>query len=296
MAIELVSSKVTTILLIFVPIILFILLGRGKSIIPGAGGTANCNAATRFCTCPSGESFQFGANSDCTDCTIECANRGTAEAAGPFSSRFDPVSGAISPTPFENNLIQGTLQFPLADKISIPIIEPSIDFEDPRLFDEFAHGACQCDDYICCYKAPYQPSRGDVRTEKECVGIQYGDKVKACNNAFEDFQQEVFEAGIDRNSYINHKVDDSKFFFEMRGDRHGRNRHTESRARANVYMAYANSGGMPARTKVFKAVPAFVDENDILTRKTHAIHRLLGESGASRRLRDNRLRRRLLGY
>jgi hypothetical protein len=275
-------------------------LGSG---IPTQSEMPNCNLATQWCTCPGGDSFKLGPNQTCTDCTAECGRKDGVDYRMPLAPGFDPVGGATGPRGFEDqaNLVQGTLQFPLSEKVGIPIISGSIDFEDPTWFDELAHGMCQCDDHICCYKAPYQPRRGDINTEMECEGVRYGDVVQACDNAFSTFQDNLSASGIDNDQWINNKVRDRKFFYKMDGGSggfggHGRGRHAGSEFYDDAaYLAYANvaAGFSSQRTPTYKAASALLS-NTYNARKKSAMSSLVRSSEIARRMRNKRAARKLL--
>lgn len=274
-------------------------IGGSNSGIPAVRSTPNCDASTHFCTCPNGESWQMGPASTCEQCTNECYNRmgsiAGLDMAVPDVEEydvpgFDPQGGATGAKPFPSNMLQGTIQFPLSEKVAIPIVEEGIDLHDAEFMENFAHGACQCDDYECCYTAPYQSRRGDIRTERSCEAIFYGDQVQACDNAFLNWQDDMAYTGIDSNNYINHKINDKRFFYDL--GPHGRhNRHRGSgRYRPSEYAYMATGAHRPYNQRAY---PAKL-RNNIRGQTKSALYRILREKTAAKNLKYARMSRKLL--
>lgn len=207
----------------------------------------------------------------------------------PFAAGFDPIGGATGPRPLEpeSNLVQGTLQFPLSDKVSIPIISGSVDYLDPTDFDEFAHGMCQCDAELCCYKAPYQPRRGDIELEETCNPVLYGDQVQACDTSFAEWQDGLSDSGIDNSDYIRNKVRDRHSFFRMDDGYGGKNRYDDGSSDVfdyAAYLAYANIGGRSARTPGYKLASAML-ANTNAARKRRALRSIIRDRSKAKRTR-----------
>jgi hypothetical protein len=293
-------SRGLMIALFIVPIAIIFMMRRKIGTndgIPAVRGTPNCDAATHFCTCPNGESWQMGAAATCTDCTNECYDRmgivgGLNIGVEPGSHQFpgfDPSGGATGAKSFPTNLVEGTLQFPLSEKVAIPIVGGQYDWDDEEFFGNFAHGACKCDDYECCYKAPYQAERGDVRTETSCEGVYYGDKVQACDNAFLNWQDDMFDTGIDGNDYISQKINDKRFFYNL-GYNGKKHRHRESGK--YTPQEYAYMGTRAHRPYSQRAFPANIN-NHIRGQTKSALYRVLREKTAGKRLKYTRLARKL---
>lgn len=266
----------------------------GSSTIPPTRSTPNCNAESRWCTCPNGESWQMGAQSTCEDCEVECYDRmggtGGLTGSGEDITGYDEM-GFTGPKAIGKNMVQGTLQFPVSDKVAIPILGSTMDWDKSQFFDNFAHGACKCDDWDCCYKAPYQSGRGDLRTEKTCHPIYNGDKVLSCDNAFLNWQDDMFESGIDENGWINRKISDKKFFYPL-GDGESHNRHSGSgkyKPSAYAYMATAASSHRPYKQRPF---PAMV-YNPTLKSKRHALKQILREKQSGKLLKYGRMGRKI---
>src|SRR5215510_5767700 len=228
--------------LFVIPIALIFMMRRKLGTndgVPAVRSTPNCDAATKWCTCPNGESWQMQESQTCESCSQECYNRmGEITEDLIPNDRFDYMGGSTGRKEF-SNMVQGTLQFPLSEKVAIPIVEETYDINDHEFFDNFAHGACQCDDYECCYHAPYQSMRGDIRTETSCEGVYYGDQVQSCDNAFLNWQDDMYDTGIDENNYISHKINDKRFFYELgyKKPRHRYNRSGSYMPSEYAYMA-----------------------------------------------------------
>ena len=258
--------------------------------IPAVRSTPNCDAMSKWCTCPNGESWQMGPNSTCEECSQECYNRmGMVIENQIPNSQFDYYGGSTGRKEF-SNMVQGTLQFPLSEKVAIPIVEQTVDLGDPDFFNNFAHGACQCDDYECCYTAPYQSARGDIRTEESCEAIFYGDKVQACDNAFLNWQDDMFDTGIDNNNYIMHKINDKRFFYNL-GNGSKRHRHNRSGNYMPSEYAYMASGAHRPYTQ--RARPANINRH-IRGETKSALYRILREKTAGKNLKYARAARKLL--
>lgn len=287
------ASQGLLVALFVIPIALIFLMRRNLGTndgVPAVRSTPNCDAATHWCTCPNGESWQMGANSTCEDCSTECYNRmGQVIEKTVENANFDFYGGSTGARSF-SNMLQGTIQFPLSEKVAIPIVEESIDVDNPNFFDNFAHGACQCDDYECCYSAPYQSRRGDIRTESSCEPIFYGDKVQACDNAFLNWQDDMFDTGIDNNNYISHKINDKRFFYEL-GNGYRHHRHNKSGQYRPTEYAYMASGAHRPYNQ--RTHPARL-EHPIRGQTKKAMHQILRERLAGKNLKYARAARKLL--
>lgn len=283
--------------LFIVPIAIILVMRKGKDIgtnngIPAARSTPNCNANTHWCTCPNGESWQMEASSTCGDCKQECYNRmGTPNSSG--NSALDYVFSQPKPgiNGMGTNLLQGTIQFPLSEKVAIPVFDESIDWNNHDFFDNFAHGGCRCSDYQCCYKAPYQSQRGDVRTQESCEVIYYGDKMQSCDNAFLNWQDDMYDMGIDENNAISHKINDKRFFYKLGYDSPRKNRHAYSGSRVPASTAYMNSAAHRPHNQ--RAFPANLNHN-IMGQTRSSLYKILREKSAGKRLKYARLARKIL--
>lgn len=293
-------SRGLMIALLLIPIALIFIMRRNLGTqdgIPAVRGTPNCDASTHWCTCPNGESWQLGPAAKCTDCTNECYDRmgivgginmGVEEPPHKFPG-FDPSGGATGAKEFETNLVQGTLQFPLSEKVAIPIVGAQYNWDDHEFFDNFAHGACRCDDYECCYKAPYQDQRGDIRTEPSCEGVYYGDMVQACDNAFLNWQDDMYDTGIDGNDYISHKINDKRFFYDLD---HSHRNHRNRESGKYTPSEYAYMATKAHRPYYQRALPANLNHN-IMGQTKSALYRILREKTAGKRLKYARLARKM---
>jgi hypothetical protein len=282
--------------MIAVPLVLIFLMRKGtiggSPMIPDRRSTPNCNSDSHWCTCPNGDSWQMGAKSTCEDCEVECYDR--MGGLGGFVEQVQITgyneNGFTGPKPFSGkNLIQGTLQFPVSDKVAIPIIGESMNWDSGELSNKFAHGICKCSDYNCCYKAPYQSGRGDIRTDKTCNPVHNGDKVLSCDNAFLNWQDDMFESGIDSNGWINRKISDKKFFYPL-GDGESHNRHSKSgRYKPTEYAYMATAAHRPYNQRPFTAMTY----NSIFKNKRHALKQILREKQSSKLLKYGRMSRKM---
>ena len=301
------ASTALVLALFIVPVALIFIMrkgtlfGNGKPTIPAVRNTPNCDAASHWCTCPNGESWQMGEASTCEDCKNECYSRMGAVPTDYSSGIIDDYYGELgTPTNIGTNMVEGTIQFPLSEKIAIPIIGGKMDWDNRDYFDNFAHGACRCDDYECCYKAPYQSERGDIRTERSCESVYYGDKMQACDNAFLNWQDDMYDSGIDSNNFISHKINDKRFFYQLGYDerngnayRHRKNRHAYSGRRTPSEHAYMRSSATSHRPYNQRTAPANLDHN-IRGQTKSALYKILREKSAAKRLKYTRLARKLL--
>jgi len=261
--------------------------------IPAVRSTPNCNAATHWCTCPNGESWQMGPNSTCEQCSNECLNRmGAVSGVDEYQGvpGFDLMGGATGAKPLASNMVQGTIQFPLSDKVAIPIVEENIDLHNADFMENFAHGACQCDDYECCYTAPYQSRRGDIRTEQSCEAVFYGDQVQSCDNAFLNWQDDMFDTGVDANNFINHKINDHRFFYDLGHKNNRKNRHAYSGRYRPAEHAYMRAAAHRPYNQ--RQYPAAI-RSPIRGQTKSALYKILREKTAGKNLKYARMARKL---
>ena len=294
------ASTGLLLIILSLPLILIYAMRKGllgKSEIPERRSTPNCNIESRWCTCQNGESWKMNPSHTCKDCEVECYDRmgGTGRFVTDAGIQEGDItgyspSGYTGPIPIKENLVQGTLQFPLSDKVAIPIIGSTMNWNKREFSSNFAYGICKCDDGSCCYKAPYKAERGDIKTANACHPLYFGDKVRACDNAFLNWQDDMFESGIDENAYINRKVGDRRFFYPL-GDGNSHNRHAYSGKRMPEEYLYMDTGAhRPYNQRAFPAMMY----NNILKSKKHALKQITREKVRSKGLKYGRLARKMI--
>ena len=161
------NSSTTMLIVVIAAVLLFIMMNKNKSsssgttftdILKGKGGTS--------VTVGSGFSPSLDIN---------------VVQTGPVKTGAIDVPG---------DLTQGIIEWPNNDKIGLPIISGSEDFQDPSKFRHRAQGLCQCDEEKCCYNSDYFTKSGR-RNKTTCANIQYGLTPQACDQAFAKFDHDT---------------------------------------------------------------------------------------------------------